>query len=168
MPPNFALRDATRDNASFVERVFFTTQRWIIESLFGWRGDEFEHRRFRENHDVGKAQIVVVDGEDAGWIELAQGDDEIDIKGIYLLPAFQGRGVGRMILKRVIAQGNAEALSVRLSVAKINPARRLYERLGFVIKKESDFKFYMEFNVDAKRGGDDDDAGIGGRSPTRS
>jgi ribosomal protein S18 acetylase RimI-like enzyme len=151
MPLNIALRYATPDDHPFVERVFFTTQRWIIERLFGWRGDQFEHRRFRENHDVRTAQIAVVEGENAGWIDVTQRDDGIEIRGIYLLPAFQNRGVGTKILKDVIARGNAEGVPVRLSVAKINPARRLYERLGFAITDESEFKFYMELSVDTPR-----------------
>jgi hypothetical protein len=32
-----------------------------------------------------------------------------------------------------------------LSTAKINPARRLYERLGFVDVGESEFRVFMEW-----------------------
>jgi len=35
---------------------------------------------------------------------------------------------------------------VRLNVVKVNPARRLYERLGFRITNEDDRKFYMKLN----------------------
>ncbi|MDP9107144.1 MAG: hypothetical protein M3N49_14585 [Candidatus Eremiobacteraeota bacterium] len=33
---------------------------------------------------------------------------------------------------------------LRLSTAKINDARRLYERLGFQTTREDDFKIYLE------------------------
>jgi ribosomal protein S18 acetylase RimI-like enzyme len=37
---------------------------------------------------------------------------------------------------------------VRLSVAKINPALRLYERLGFRVTHEDARKFYMKRDPD--------------------
>ena len=40
------LRPATSDDVPFIESVYFETQRSIIESLFGWRGDEVEREKF--------------------------------------------------------------------------------------------------------------------------
>lgn len=39
-------RSATTEDRLFVESIYFETQRWIIETLFGWRGDEFERSKF--------------------------------------------------------------------------------------------------------------------------
>lgn len=57
-----SLRPAVASDSGFAERVFFATQRWIIERLFGWRGDEFEHRRFMEHYHPEITAIIMADG----------------------------------------------------------------------------------------------------------
>ena len=137
-----AFRAAADGDRPFVEAVFFETQRWIIEALFGWRGDAVERARFAESYDAEHTAIVVVDGEDAGWVTVRR-DIEIRIDAIYLTGANQRRGIGSAVLRRVIADADAAGVAVRLSTAKINPARRLYERLGFVDAYEDDTKVYL-------------------------
>jgi ribosomal protein S18 acetylase RimI-like enzyme len=59
------------------------------------------------------------------------------------LPEFQGRGLGTTILGDVIEHARMGRRPVSLQVLKVNPARRLYERLGFVISGESETHFQM-------------------------
>jgi ribosomal protein S18 acetylase RimI-like enzyme len=68
----------------------------------------------------------------------------IELGGIYLLPKYQRRGIGSGLVASVIDQATLQRLPVRLGVAKINPARSLYERLGFIVVRESEFKYFME------------------------
>ena len=57
---------------------------------------------------------------------------------------FQRMGIGTEVMGRLIGEATAFNLAVRLNVVRINPARRLYERLGFRITHEDDRKFYMK------------------------
>ena len=50
---------------------------------------------------------------------------------IALLPDHRGRGIGARLLRDVLHEATAAGLPVRLSVERSNPARSLYERLGF-------------------------------------
>jgi ribosomal protein S18 acetylase RimI-like enzyme len=50
---------------------------------------------------------------------------------IAILPEFQNQGIGTAILQKIIGAAPTHK-PLRLQVFKINPARRLYERLGFV------------------------------------
>ncbi|MEM1127772.1 MAG: GNAT family N-acetyltransferase [Bacteroidota bacterium] len=50
-----------------------------------------------------------------------------------LLPAYRGRGVGTALLRRLLAEAAGQFDGVSLSVSASNPARRLYERAGFVV-----------------------------------
>ncbi len=63
------------------------------------------------------------------------------LANIEILPDYQGRGLGAAIIHGIIAEADAHHLPVRLQVLKINPARRLYERLGFVITGETETPF---------------------------
>ena len=54
------------------------------------------------------------------------------------MPEYQGRGTGTAIILDLIAQARALQLPVTLHVLDVNPARSLYERLGFRIVAEVD------------------------------
>jgi ribosomal protein S18 acetylase RimI-like enzyme len=55
------------------------------------------------------------------------------ISKIYILPLYQNRGYGTRLIREVIAEGDRQGKSVKLQVLKINLAKKLYDRLGFVI-----------------------------------
>jgi len=59
---------------------------------------------------------------------------------------FQRKGIGTEVMKRLIGEAAQVHQTVRLNVVKINPARRLYERLGFRVTHEDDRKFYMKLD----------------------
>jgi hypothetical protein len=54
------------------------------------------------------------------------------------------RGVGSAIVRDVLARGRAARMPVRLRVLRTNPARRVYERLGFAVTRESATHVEME------------------------
>lgn len=73
-------------------------------------------------------------------------EDGLQISGIYILPEYQGRGLGTEVIDEVIKQARKRRQPVSLQVLKVNPARRLYERLGFVVIAESETHFQMRLS----------------------
>jgi predicted GNAT family acetyltransferase len=59
---------------------------------------------------------------------------EIRVVDIAIWPGHRGRGIGTLLLTRVFAEGDAAGKPVSIHVEVFNPARRLYDRLGFVEK----------------------------------
>jgi ribosomal protein S18 acetylase RimI-like enzyme len=142
--PCYALRPATAEDRQFVEAVYFETQRYLIEALFGWRGDAFESRKFAEFYDSTNTSIVVVENQNAGWLTVERRPIGISLEHLYLAPQFQDRGIGTVIVADLIGEGRSKGLPLRLSTAKINRALRLYERLGFRQTANDEFKAYLE------------------------
>ncbi len=128
----------------FVETVYFETHRWIIEELFGWRGDDIEREKFRESYDAQNTNIILAAGIPIGWWTVQRGPDAIHLEAIYLLAAHQGHGVGTRLIRNILAEAQEAGIPVRLSTAKINPARELYTRLGFSLTHEDRYKAYFE------------------------
>jgi ribosomal protein S18 acetylase RimI-like enzyme len=58
--------------------------------------------------------------------------DECHLIDIALMPAVRGQGLGGTLLADLMAYAAGAGKPVDLSVIAHNPARRLYERLGFV------------------------------------
>jgi len=138
-----SLRPARGADRAFVERVYFETQRWIIEALFGWRGDEVEKAKFADFYDEANSVIVVVDKRDVGWMTVVQHSDYPELESIYLETARQGRGIGTVIIQALMREAARGAREIRLSTALLNPARNLYTRLGFTAVRQDKYKVYM-------------------------
>lgn len=77
----------------------------------------------------------------AAWIRLLIGnektisyvDDVTPELAIAVLPEHLGKGVGTQLLTHILDAAREHFSSVVLSVRATNPARRLYERMGFVV-----------------------------------
>ena len=141
------LRPVTNADRAFAERVYFETQRWIIEELFGWRGDDLERAKFAESFDERNAKVIVLDGEDCGWLAVLRSTHGIELSSIYIVPAKQGQGLGTILIVALIDEAASARLPLTLSTAKINPARSLYDRLGFRLVKEEEYKVYLRHDA---------------------
>jgi GNAT superfamily N-acetyltransferase len=145
---NITLRPVTSADRRFVEHVYFSTQRWIIDKLFGgWRGDDIELTKFAQFYDEKRAEIINIDGEDSGWIDVAREETAMSVNCIFLLQHKQQLGIGSFLLKAIINEAISSGKSLRIATAKINPARFLYQRLGFVVIEESEYKLQMELQA---------------------
>jgi predicted acetyltransferase/GNAT superfamily N-acetyltransferase len=147
MPP-IELRPAQAADFAFCRRIEYDTMRWIIEQLSGL--DEAQHfEKFAKKWTVDEVRIITVDAKDAGWLQTAPLDDAICLRQIYLDRPFQRQGIGTRVMQLVMEEARSQSKAVSLGVVKINPARRLYERLGFRTTHEDEHKFYMRREADA-------------------
>ena len=76
--------------------------------------------------------VIELEGAPIGRLYVDRGeDDNIGIIDIALLPEHRGRGIGRVLLEEILAEARASDRKVTIYVEHFNPARRLYDRLGF-------------------------------------
>lgn len=68
---------------------------------------------------------------------------ELFLGSLYVIPEMQRRGIGTHILSDLVAQSRLTSETLTLAVMKNNPAIRLYERLGFRLTHEDQYKVYM-------------------------
>jgi GNAT superfamily N-acetyltransferase len=89
------------------------------------------------------AEVIELDGAPAGLIKVLRTPAAWRLQQLQLLPAHQGRGLGARLVQALVDDARAADAALSLSVLRANPARRLYERLGFVVVAEDDFGFEM-------------------------
>jgi ribosomal protein S18 acetylase RimI-like enzyme len=148
---NYSLRPAVDTDYDFLYNLNRTTLREYIEPLWGWH-EEWQREYFRAKFDAAARQIIVVDGRDAGVLVIEDRPEEIYLGLIELLPEIQGRGIGTDIINRLKAQASQSNRPLTLHVLKSNqPARRLYERLGFQVAGEEENRFRMICPAGGKR-----------------
>ena len=90
----------------------------------------------------------MLDDTDVGWVQTIREDDELFVAQMFVVGRFQRKSIGTEVMNRLISEATAFNLAVRLNVVRINPARRLYERLGFRVTHADDRKFYMKRDAD--------------------
>ncbi|WP_460517340.1 GNAT family N-acetyltransferase [Humibacter antri] len=98
-------------------------------------------QRMRDAFVPANTQVIVVDGADAGSITVRAEDDVQWIEHFYLTPSAQGKGLGTVVLRTVLASDDPRPF--RLNVLQGSPARRLYERHGFTVDTEDAVDVFM-------------------------
>lgn len=95
-------------------------------------------------HHFDCAEVLIRNGEPVGLLKVRRSPAVWEIVQIQLGSRVRGRGIGTRLLEELLAQASAARVDVRLSVLKANPARNLYERLGFEVTGEDDHEYFMQ------------------------
>jgi ribosomal protein S18 acetylase RimI-like enzyme len=147
------LRAAGPDDRDFLVRVYGATREeelqlvdWSAEQKAAFVQQQFEAQDayYREHYDPATFDVIEVGGEAAGRLYVARWEDEIRIIDIALMPEYRGRGIGTALLRELLAEAAADGKRLSIHVELHNPARRLYERLGFVPVEEQGLYLLME------------------------
>lgn len=141
------LRPAVPQDFDYCQRLYFSGMKRIIEELHLDR--DAQAIGLQQQWELAQVHIIMLDGLDVGWLQSVQQGDGLSIRQLFVDGPFQRRGIGTEVLNRLIGEAALLNQAVRLSVAKMNPALRLYERLGFYITHEDDRKFYMKRDAGA-------------------
>jgi len=86
---------------------------------------------YRKHYPGATLDVIELDGSRAGRLYVHRGARDIRIMDIALMPEFRGRGIGSDLLRSLITEAEASGRTLSIHVEHNNPARRLYERLGF-------------------------------------
>ena len=92
---------------------------------------EAQHAFYAEQFPQARFDLVLEDETPIGRLYLDKREDEHRLIDIALLPSHRGRGIGGRLMREVLEQAAADGKAVRIHVERNNPARRLYDRLGF-------------------------------------
>lgn len=136
------LRKATEDDREFLRRLHHTVVRRYVEAIWGWdevRQDEFVRQELEQTSPL----IIEINGQSAGQITVNEREDEWTLVQLFILPEFQGQGIGTALLQWITREADCCEVPIVLRVFKANPARHLYERFGFCVEREDDICFHM-------------------------
>lgn len=159
--PPIDLRPAGPDDAEFLYRVYASTRyeelaplRWDHNQVEAFLRMQFraQDTHYRQHYPDAAFDVILVGGVPAGRLCVDRWPDQIRVVDIALLPEFRGAGVGTLLLSRLQAEAAAAGVRVSIHVEAFNPARRLYQRLGFVKAGGTGVYDLMEWDAPARRG----------------
>jgi ribosomal protein S18 acetylase RimI-like enzyme len=153
-----SLRPFRPEDQEFLFKLYAGTRQQEV-SAWGWTIAQQEaflrmqfnaqQRSYEMTYEGAEHQVVVLEdnvfeANPIGRIMVLRGRETTLLVDIALLPEYRGRGIGGGLLQNLIEQCNKDKVAVRLQVLKTNPARRLYERLGFLKIGEDEVYFQMK------------------------
>ena len=153
MTGSVTLRPITDADMDFLHRLYATTREdeltqvdWTPEQKAAFVDQQFhaQHTYWQEHYQDTTWDLVLRDGEPIGRLYVARWPEEIRIVDIALMPEHRGGGLGTRLVRDLFAEGDASGRKVSIHVEIFNPARRLYDRLGFVQAAERGVYLLME------------------------
>src|SRR3569833_2975733 len=134
-------RSITPEDVPLLERIYATTRAqemamvpWTAEqkTAFVHMQIEAQHRHYLTFYPYGRYELLFDGNDPGGRLYVDRRVDEVCVMDITLQPEYRGQGLGTALMREVVDAAFADGLPVGLHVEGFNPARRLYERLGFV------------------------------------
>lgn len=119
--------------------------RAYAEAVFGpW--DEARQRASAER-DVGELPVQIIEraGVRVGYQIVHPQPDHWFLDEIAVIAAERGRGLGTELVTAIMTAAREQGLPLRLSVLNVNPAQRLYARLGFRVTRVEHPRIKMEW-----------------------
>ena len=148
--PEFRLRDVRSDDARLVTPMI---RRMVADMAshggYAPAGDEASWDKVTAGmaKDLGspRTKFVVAQSSEGEWLGVAGGElitlggafapkETLHISVVYVVPQFRRAGIARTLVAMLLDWGRASgATECDLNVLGKNPARTLYERLGFAV-----------------------------------
>ncbi|WP_068613667.1 GNAT family N-acetyltransferase [Paenibacillus tuaregi] len=135
------IRKALPEDEPFLYEVF-VSGRWDEVKTWGWGEEEIQSFLFMQwtmqinsyqlQYPQAINHIISYDQKPAGRMLVQSDTKSIRLIDICLLPPFRNKGIGSALLHELQRQAGSQEIPLFLSVTPTNPARRLYERHGFL------------------------------------
>jgi GNAT superfamily N-acetyltransferase len=128
--PELRLRPAQHGDYGFALALYLDGVRQHLLALGRW-DEAAVVARFERSFNPAQAQVVCLGAEEIGWMQVSESAERFHIHQIHLLAPFRGRGIGARLIRELLERAVGLGKPVALNVIIGNPARWLYERLGF-------------------------------------
>jgi len=154
----FTLRPITTDDEEFLLSVYAGTRaeelgqvEWAEgqkEAFVKWQF-ELQRREYDTRFPDAEYYLILIDDRPAGRIWIGRDAEQIRLLDIALLPEFQNRGTGTLLLRGLIDESRKTNKPLRHMVFVLNnDAHRFYERLGFEIIEDLGAYKHMEWRAE--------------------
>jgi GNAT superfamily N-acetyltransferase len=135
------------DGAALVDPLFREYGLWVADQLLAHHGLRFPEADLERHHTAFRGELPGLVGPRGRLLLARIGDEPVgvgtlkpvdaatgEIKRMYVRPTARGRGVGRALLERLVADARADGyVVVRLETLDfMKEAHTLYRSLGFI------------------------------------
>ena len=118
------------------EELALTTMSDEAKAAFLHMQFRAQHAHYQKHYPEADWLVIARDGHDIGRLYIERWPTQHRIIDISLLPEFRGTGAGEALLRDLMDEAAGVGKAVSIHVEKMNPAMRLYLRLGFKLEED--------------------------------
>lgn len=143
----YALRCCEKSDFDLIFKLKKLCMKWYIEIIYGWNEELQISKTHNEiDRNISDMKIIIVDKKDVGVTTFTQNDDCYCVGLIMIHPNYQNNGIASSIISDYINIAKKDNKKIIIKTFKENPARKLYERLGF--KEYNTDKTHIHLQID--------------------
>ncbi len=143
----YQFRNCTYDDIDFILDLKEFGLKWYIEKIYGWDRNIQKEKTVRElNRHINDIKIITLDKRDIGITTFYNEGNKFVIGLTVIHPDYQNKGIATAILSGYINIAEKEQKKIIIKTYIKNPARRLYERLGFKLYDTSETHAHYEID----------------------
>jgi ribosomal protein S18 acetylase RimI-like enzyme len=138
-------RRITEGDLPFLAQVYASIRKEEL-AVVDWSDDhkaaflrhqfEAQHAHYQKYYPNADWLVTEHAGRDVGRLYIERWPTQHRIIDIAFLPEQRGKGLGEALLRDLLDEAAACGKAVSIHVEKMNPAMRLYRRLGFVTDED--------------------------------
>lgn len=142
----YTFRNCTLNDFDFLFSLKKQNFKWYVDKIWGWNDTDQKERLKQDlTEHLEHKHIIICNNESIGiYVFHITENGDCFINEISLLKEYQNNGIGRKILEEQLRQNHEKGIRTILQVFKDNPAKKLYERLGFKVYGETETHYQME------------------------
>ncbi len=144
MSLSFELRPAATSDLGFCWPIYRDAMKPLTEAVTQWN-ETAQHKIVEQAVADSGTSILRQEKADVGWLQVEETRHMVQLKQIFILPAMRNRGLGTNFLNWMKERAERKRKDLMLDVLSNNPARKLYERLGFKIVTAANNTVTMRF-----------------------
>ena len=128
----YTIRKATSIDLDFLDLIHTENRKGYGSKNYSWNPQQFRNKFIPDEYQVIEINNLIV-----GFMKIVSSETEIYLGEIQISKDFQNQGIGTFLIQLIIQEVRADNKKLWLKVLKGNPAKKLYQRLGFTKLKES-------------------------------
>lgn len=117
-----------------------------VDTYWKWDDEEQKEKlRIDLEEHLSHKHIILMNNKEIGvYVFHITEKGDCFLNELSLLNEYQGKRIGTDILKNQLKENEEKKIRTILQVFKNNPAKKLYERLGFTVFGETETHYQME------------------------
>ncbi len=140
----YTFRKCKETDFDFIYDLKEKSFRWYVEKIYGWEEKvQIEFLKKEMAAHLQDMNMICYEGNEIGLLTFFY-DEKGDacVSTFAILPEYQRQGIGTQILTHILEKNKGRR--VYLQTFRDNPARKLYERVGFQKYGETQTHWLME------------------------
>lgn len=141
---NIEFRNLEYNDVDFILKLKELCFKWYIETIYGWDINiQREKTIYELDEHIRDMRIIKLDNKDIGVTTFYEEESTYVVGMIMIHPDYQNKGIATNIIKEYIQTAKNKNKRIIIKTYKKNPAKKLYERLGFRIYNEDKTHVHM-------------------------